>query len=164
MRNWDGLLICHRVASIAVQCLRSPHRQYDVWLTTVLSRPPARIGEFDVGVQDWAKGYEPFVCYAVRPIALSSGVEDTSRQACDANPSRQDCLEDRRESTIELDEEQVLAVAEPDTTTHFSLQHNQLLPERGIFGLKSFWEFSGFGLTRFWTRRYDAETAPWHAA
>lgn len=40
------------------------HQQYDVWLTTVLSRPPARIGEFDVGVQDWAKGYEPFVGYA----------------------------------------------------------------------------------------------------
>jgi amidase len=40
------------------------HQQYDVWLTTVLSRPPARIGEFDVEVQDWAKGYEPFVSYA----------------------------------------------------------------------------------------------------
>ena len=40
------------------------HQLYDVWLTTILSRPPARIGEFDVEVHDWAKGYEPFVSYA----------------------------------------------------------------------------------------------------
>ncbi len=40
------------------------HQQYDVWFATVLSRPPAGIGEFDVEVQDWAKGYEPFVGYA----------------------------------------------------------------------------------------------------
>jgi hypothetical protein len=30
-----------------------------------------------------------------------------------------------------------LAVAEPDATAHLALQHNQLLPERGIFGFKS---------------------------
>ncbi|MGA8295224.1 MAG: amidase family protein, partial [Rhodoplanes sp.] len=40
------------------------HQLYDVWLTAILSRPPARIGEFDVEVHDWAKGYEPFVSYA----------------------------------------------------------------------------------------------------
>jgi hypothetical protein len=38
---------------------------------------------------------------------------------------------------IELDEEQAVVVTEPDATPHFSLQHHQLLSERGIFGFKS---------------------------
>ena len=38
----------------AARCIALWHRQYDVWLTTVLSRPPARIGEFDVGVLCYA--------------------------------------------------------------------------------------------------------------
>jgi hypothetical protein len=52
-------------------------------------------------------------------------------------PYNQHCREDRREPAIELDKEQAVAVVEPDATPHFSLQHPQLLPERGIFGFKS---------------------------
>ena len=52
-------------------------------------------------------------------------------------PYNQHCREDRREPAIELDKEQAVAVVEPDATPHFSLQHPQLLPERGILGFKS---------------------------
>lgn len=52
-------------------------------------------------------------------------------------PDNQHCREDRREPAIELDKEQAVAVVEPDATPHSSLQHNQLLPEGGIFRFKS---------------------------
>ena len=52
-------------------------------------------------------------------------------------PDKQHCREDRREPAIELDKEQAVAVVEPDATPHSSLQHNQLLPEGGIFRFKS---------------------------
>jgi len=39
-------------------------KRYDVWLTATLSRPPAKIGEFDTAVTDWMTGYRPFIDYA----------------------------------------------------------------------------------------------------
>jgi hypothetical protein len=41
-------------------------------------------------------------------------------------------LEDRRKPTIQLDEEQAIGVCELDATAQPALQHNQLMPERGI--------------------------------
>jgi hypothetical protein len=38
---------------------------------------------------------------------------------------------------FQLDEEQAIAVRELDPTADLPLQHDQLLPERGILGLKS---------------------------
>ena len=46
-------------------------------------------------------------------------------------------LEARRTPTIKLDEEQAIAVRELDATAHFTLQHNQLLLQRGILCFKS---------------------------
>jgi len=46
-------------------------------------------------------------------------------------------LEDRRKPTTQLDEEQAIAVREPDAIMHLALQHNQLMPERGILCFKS---------------------------
>jgi hypothetical protein len=37
-------------------------------------------------------------------------------------------LEDRRTPTMQLDEEQAIAVRELDPTAYFSLKHDQLLP------------------------------------
>jgi hypothetical protein len=46
-------------------------------------------------------------------------------------------LEDRRTSTIRLDEEQAIAVRELDPTAHLALQYNQLLPQSGMLCFKS---------------------------
>ena len=44
--------------------------------------------------------------------------------------------EDRRVPAIKLDKEQAIAVRELDPTAHLALQHNQLLPQRGILCFK----------------------------
>jgi hypothetical protein len=46
-------------------------------------------------------------------------------------------LEDRRTPTIKLYEEQAIAVRELDATAHLTLQHEELLPQRGILCFKS---------------------------
>jgi hypothetical protein len=46
-------------------------------------------------------------------------------------------LENRWTPAIKLDEEQAIAVRELDPTEHLSLQHHQLLPERGILCFRS---------------------------
>ena len=48
-----------------------------------------------------------------------------------------DSLQDRRKPSIQLDQEQAIAVRELDATTHLPLQHSQLMPERGVLCLKS---------------------------
>jgi ABC-type multidrug transport system ATPase subunit len=45
-------------------------------------------------------------------------------------------LEDRGKPAIQLDEEQAIAVRELDPTAHLALQHNQLLPQRGVLCFK----------------------------
>ena len=52
-------------------------------------------------------------------------------------PHYRDDLEERRKPTIQLDEEQAIAVRELDPTAHLALQHNQLLSQRGILRFKS---------------------------
>jgi hypothetical protein len=52
-------------------------------------------------------------------------------------------LEHRWKPTIQLDEEQAIAVRELDATAHLALQDDQLMPEHGIFCFKS-----GFRLER----------------
>ena len=48
-----------------------------------------------------------------------------------------DGLEDRWKPSIQLDQEQAISVRELDTTAHPPLQHNQLMTERRVLGLKS---------------------------
>src|SRR5262249_42412386 len=48
-----------------------------------------------------------------------------------------DDLQDRRKPSIQLDKEQAIAVRKPDTSVDYPAQHNNLVPERGIFGFKS---------------------------
>jgi hypothetical protein len=45
-------------------------------------------------------------------------------------------LEDRREPSVKLDEEEAVAVRNLSSAFHLSLWHDQLLPERGILCLK----------------------------
>jgi hypothetical protein len=52
-------------------------------------------------------------------------------------PDDRDGLQDRRKPSIQLDQEQAIAVREVDTTTHLPLQHNQLMSERRILCRKS---------------------------
>ena len=68
------------------------------------------------------------------PVAAKPGTVPPHQRL---GPDNQHCLEDRREPTIELDEEQAVVVTESDATAQLAPQHNQLLPERGIFGFKS---------------------------
>jgi hypothetical protein len=46
-------------------------------------------------------------------------------------------FEDRRKPTIQLDEEQAIAVRELDATAHLARQDDQLMSERGILCFKS---------------------------
>src|SRR5262245_19679679 len=48
-----------------------------------------------------------------------------------------DHLQDRREPSIQLDEEQAIIVREPDPPMHSPAQHNNLMSERSIFSFKS---------------------------
>ena len=48
-----------------------------------------------------------------------------------------DGLEDRRKPSIQLDQEQAIAVRELDATAHPPLQHDQLMSEHRILSLKS---------------------------
>ena len=45
-------------------------------------------------------------------------------------------VEDRREPSIKLDEEEAVAVRKRYSAFHLPLHHNQLLPERSVLGLK----------------------------
>ena len=47
-----------------------------------------------------------------------------------------DDRKDRREPTIELDEEPAIVVTELDSAAHLAAQHNQLMSERHIFSFK----------------------------
>ena len=67
------------------------------------------------------------------PIAAKTGTMP-AHQSLWAND--RDGLEDRRKPTIELDEEQAIAVREVDATAHLALQHDQLMSERGILCFK----------------------------
>ena len=52
-------------------------------------------------------------------------------------PDGRDGTEDWWKPAIQLDEEQAIAVRELDPTAYLSLQHNQLLPQRGVLCFKS---------------------------
>ena len=47
-----------------------------------------------------------------------------------------DGVQGRWEPAIELDEEPAITVGQLDAAAYFPLQHNDLLPERGILGRK----------------------------
>jgi len=51
-------------------------------------------------------------------------------------PDDRNSAEDSRKPTIELDEEQAIAIGKVNTTAHLALQHNQLMSERGILCFK----------------------------
>jgi hypothetical protein len=52
-------------------------------------------------------------------------------------PDDRDGVQDRWKPSIQLDQEQAIAVREVDTTTYLPLQHNQLMSERRILCRKS---------------------------
>jgi hypothetical protein len=52
-------------------------------------------------------------------------------------PDDRDGLEDRWKPSIQLDEEQTITIREPDATTHFPPQYDELMSERSVFCLKS---------------------------
>src|SRR6266478_1956153 len=52
-------------------------------------------------------------------------------------PDDRDGLEDRWKPSIQHDQEQAIPICELDATSHPALQHNQLMTERRVLGLKS---------------------------
>src|SRR5262249_22048635 len=68
------------------------------------------------------------------PIAAKTGAMPAHEGL---GPDDRDGLEDRREPTIKLNEEQAVAVRQLDATACLSLQHGQLMPQRGILRFKS---------------------------
>jgi hypothetical protein len=63
-------------------------------------------------------------------------------------PDDRDRLLNRREPSIQLDQEQAIAVRELDATTHFPPQHDQLMPERSVLCLKSAFRLERHGEQR----------------
>ena len=60
-------------------------------------------------------------------------------------PDNRDGLEDRWKPSIQLNQEQMIAVRELDATAHPALQHNQLMTERSVLCLQSALRFEGRG-------------------
>ena len=92
------------------------------------------------------------VCLDLRPTAKGSGFPAPSPIAAKTGPMPahdglgphdRDDLEDRRKPTIQLDEEQAIAVRKVDATAHLSLQHNQLTSKRGVLCLKWLFDLNG---------------------
>ncbi len=52
-------------------------------------------------------------------------------------PDDRDGLQDRGKPTIQLDEEQAIAIREGEATARLALQHHQLMSERSILCFKS---------------------------
>jgi len=68
------------------------------------------------------------------PVAAKAG----SMPAHDGlGPDDRENLQDRREPSIQLDQEPAIAVREPDPPLHLAPQDDQLMSERCIFCLKS---------------------------
>ena len=68
------------------------------------------------------------------PVAAEAGTMPTHERL---RPDDRDCLQDRRKPTIQLDQEQAIAVRELAATSHLPPQHGQLMPECGILRFKS---------------------------
>src|SRR6266404_2990516 len=74
-------------------------------------------------------------CFWPSAAAISTASTHGRRRDASARGSRaddRDGLQDRRKPSIQLDQEQAIAVREVDTITHLPLQQNQLMSERRI--------------------------------
>src|ERR1700720_4888053 len=67
------------------------------------------------------------------PVAAKTGTMPAHQGL---GPDDRDRLENRWKPAIQLDEEQAIAARELDPTAHLALQHNQLLPQRGVLCFK----------------------------
>src|SRR5262249_6372619 len=68
------------------------------------------------------------------PVAAEAGPMPTHEGL---RPDDRDGPEDRWKPSIQLDQEQAISARQLDATSHPPLQHDQLMPERCILGLKS---------------------------
>src|SRR5947209_1254294 len=67
------------------------------------------------------------------PVATKAGPMPTDERL---GTDDRDDLQHRRKPSIQLDQEQAIAVGEADATSHLPPQPNQLISERGILCLK----------------------------
>ena len=84
------------------------------------------------------------VCVDLRPTSQGSGFPTPVPAEAGTMPTHEglgpddrDRLQDRRKPSIQLDQEQPIAVCELDATSHLPPQHGQLMPERSVLRLKS---------------------------
>src|SRR5262249_24445820 len=69
------------------------------------------------------------------PVPVATKPSTMPAHQC-LGPNDRDGLEDRREPSIQQDEEQTIFVRQLDPTTDLSPQHDQLISERSVLGLK----------------------------
>jgi hypothetical protein len=67
------------------------------------------------------------------PIPAKAGTMPAHKRL---GPDDRHGLEDSRKPTIQLDEEQAIAIGKVNTTAHLALQHDQLMSKRGILCFK----------------------------
>jgi hypothetical protein len=84
------------------------------------------------------------ICVDLRPASQGAGLPTpvpaeagTMPPHEGLGPDDRDSLQDRRKPSIQLDQEQAIAIRELDATSYHPPQHGQLMPKYGVLCLKS---------------------------
>src|SRR5262249_53127127 len=67
------------------------------------------------------------------PVAAKASSMPTNDRL---GPDNRNCLQDRREPPVQLDEEQAIGIREMNATSYHTPQHGYLTPERGVLRCK----------------------------
>src|SRR5262245_41105022 len=67
------------------------------------------------------------------PVAAKASSMPTNDRL---GPDNRNCLQDRREPPVQLDEEQAIGIREMNATSYLTPQHGHLTPERGVLRCK----------------------------
>src|SRR4029450_1738484 len=107
---------------LAMDARRSPKRIFR-------AHPPDQRAQIHVDLRSTSKraGFPTPVPTEAGPMPTHEGL----------GPDDRDGLQDRWEPSVQLDQEQAIAVREVDATAHPPLQHNQLMSECRVLCLKS---------------------------
>src|SRR6266404_8128688 len=102
---------------LAMDARRSPQRIFR-------AHPPDQRAQIRANLRSASKraGFPTPVPTEAGPMPTHEGL----------GPDDRDGLEDRWKPSIQLDQEQAIAVREVDTTTHLAPQHDQLVSERRV--------------------------------
>src|SRR5436309_8971815 len=111
-----------KLEQLAMDARRSPQRIFR-------AHPPDQRAQIRVDLRSTSKraGFPTPVPTEAGPMPTHEGL----------GPNDRDSLQDRWKPSIQLDQEQAIPICELDATPYPALQHNQLMTQRRVLGLKS---------------------------